>query len=67
MATIQFPVVLFCTYSAKSPEIAKMRALRRRDEDGRARVRSSLSLNYLLGRQSSQLHGNASTALRLCR
>jgi hypothetical protein len=43
------PVVLFCTYwySAK---------MRRHDEDGRARVRSSsLSLNYLLGRHNSMV------------
>jgi hypothetical protein len=55
MAIIQFPVVLFCTNFARSPAIAKMRGLRRHDEDGRARVRSSLSLDYLLGRHNSMV------------
>jgi hypothetical protein len=58
MAIIQFPVALFYTYSY----FAKMC---RPDEDGWARVRSSLSLELFAG--SSQLHGNVSMALGPCK
>jgi hypothetical protein len=56
MAIIQFPVVLFCTYFAKT---------RPHDEDGRARVRSSFVSELFAG--SSQLHGNVSMALGSCK
>jgi hypothetical protein len=57
MAIIQIPVVLFCTYFAK---------MRRRDEDGRARVRLFVFVSELFA-GSSQLHGNVSMALGSCK